>query len=1140
MTAPLSSQQSALLALVPADGSTVGNTSLREQLGWDEVAYTAVRDELVAAGLIEKGKGRGGSVKRIAAAAPKTELFAAEEVESVIPELERARRASAETAAAKKEKAPAAAAPFTEHRHSKATRKNLPAAGDALGHVEEAGKITYAYDSHRPPVLRFNEGIVGLRELLDESRRRPLTVEEAEKLAALLEAPQPWLEWTGKRETPDFAVEPVALHIHERVSAQAILKAVRREDIQRDLFAEGAQSAKEARAYYQHDVAWANRLITGDSLQVMTSLARREGLAGQVQMIYFDPPYGIKFSSNWQNEVGKRDVKDKDEDLTREPEMIRAYRDTWTLGVHSYLAYLKQRLILARELLKDSGSIFVQIGEENLHRVRAVLDEVFGGENSVAFITVKKTAGQDQELLNSTADFVLWYARDKERVKFKRLLIQRELEGEEAGPYGRVKLLDGTIRSLTSEEQNDHKRLPAGAQIYRISDTTSSGTGGNKTFPYEFRGKTFEPKNGRHWSTNEEGLKRLELSERFQDGDTSLSYVRFHSDFGCSQIDNVWTDTGVGGFTDKKVYVVQTVSKIVQRCMLMATEPGDLVLDPTCGSGTTAYVAEQWGRRWITIDSSRVAVAIARQRLLTACYDSYKTKDPVAGVDPSAPQNPAHGFYYKTVPHIALKSIAQNKGLDPIFAKHEPILAARLDELNAALAAILAPQAPALRQKLVAKLLAKHVADGANAVTDADYRRCLLPGTDKALIQPGKKITPKQVESYRAAIPSTAAWREWEVPFDADPEWPAPLGAALTAYRTAWRAKMDEINAAIAANAEQEELVDQPEPVRGVARVAGPFTVESMRPPETSLKGEADQENAPGPIGGAPGELEAFETTTAPERDVTNAASHIERMLELLKHDGLTFTGNKHVKFTQLDAIESSFLHAEGEFQADDAKPHRVAIVIGPEFGSVTSYQVDNALRVAHRRGYDDVVFAGFSFDATAQETIQAYNDEPRAEVRLHMAQIRPDVGMKDLLKKTQKVEQIFTVFGQPRTRVEPKAGEVVVHMDGVDLYDPVANALQATSAGKVAAWFLDTDYDGKVFCICQAFFPDKTAWDKLARALKTSVSEGAFEALSGTTSLPFKPGPRQCVAVKVIDPRGNEVMRVHRLDGKYPQGGEE
>lgn len=1138
MTAPRPPQQTALLALVPTDGSTVSNTSLREQLGWDEATYAAVRSELVEAGVLEKSKGRGGSVKRVTVTPAKTELFAAEEIESVIPELERARRALAETTAAKKEKAPAAAAPFTEHRHAQATRKNLPAAGDALGHVEDAGKITYAYDPHRPPVLRFNEGIVGLRELLDESRRRPLTVEETERLAALLESPQPWLEWTAKRETPDFSVEPVALHIHERVSAQAILKAVRREDIQRDLFAEGVQSVREARAYYQHDVAWANRLITGDSLQVMTSLARREGLAGQVQMIYFDPPYGIKFSSNWQNEVGKRDVKDKDEDLTREPEMIRAYRDTWTLGVHSYLAYLKQRLIVARELLKDTGSIFVQISDENLHRVRAVMDEVFGSENCITTVTFRKTAGATAEYLSSTSDYLIWFVRDKEKAKFNPLIRLREIGGDGGDAYMTVELPSGLRRRLSSEEVSNLALLPKGSRVFRQVILTSqrqgrpAGPGSAMHFDVPFQGKNYAPNGVRGWTTTKEGLTRMIAAERIESSGETINYLKYHDDSPGFPMTNLWEDTQSGSGMDK-MYVVQTNTKVIERCMLMATDPGDLVLDPTCGSGTTAYVAEQWGRRWITIDSSRVAVAIARQRLLTACYDTYKTKDPVAGIDPSAPQNPAHGFYYKTVPHITLKSIAQNNGLDPIFSKHEPILATRLTELNAALAVIPAAQAVALRQKLVAKLLAKHVEGGGRSVTDSDQRRYLLPGTDKTLIQPGKKITDKQAKAYQAAIPPIGEWREWEAPFDTDLDWPAPLAAALIAYRTAWRAKMDEVNAAIVANAEQEELVDQPEPVRGVARVAGPFTVESMRPPETSLKGDAEPAEA-SPIGGAPDELDAFEATIAPERDITNAASHIERMLELLKHDGLTFTGNKHVKFTQLDAIESSFLHAEGEFQAEDAKPHRVAIVIGPEFGSVTSYQVDNALRVAHRRGYDDVVFAGFSFDATAQETIQAYNDEPRAEVRLHMAQIRPDVGMKDLLKKTQKVEQIFTVFGQPRTRVESKSGELVVHMDGVDLYDPVANALQATSAGKVAAWFIDTDYDGKVFCICQAFFPDKTAWDKLARALKTSVSEGAFEALSGTTSLPFKPGPRQCVAVKVIDPRGNEVMRVHRLDGKY------
>lgn len=1057
----------------------------------------------------------------------KDEFFSADEVESVVPELERARRAAAAASATKKVKA-MDATPVTEHRYTAATRKNLPAAGDALGHVEETDKITYAYDPHRSPVLRFNESIKRHRTLLDEARRRPLTADETAELAELLEAPQPWLEWAGKQEQPDFAVDPVALHIHERVSAQAILKAVRREDIQRDLFADPVQSAKEARAYYQHDVAWANRLISGDSLQVMTSLARREGLAGQVQMIYFDPPYGIKFSSNWQNEVGKREVKDKDEDLTREPEMIRAYRDTWTLGVHSYLTYLKQRLIVARDLLKDTGSIFVQISDENLHRIRAVLDEVFGSENFMRVVTVSKTSTASGDFLPIVVDYLVWYAKDYSKAKSRHILGQKIVGGVGGTGLTHFELPNGEVRPLS--QLGDQEENADGLPILGFGDITSSKPPGS--FPVRFEGREFTP-GKRFWSSGEEGMQRLVQAERVGSSEKQLSYKRYQNDYPFFPLTNVWTDTvGQNQFGGGKLYVVQTALTVVERCIMLTTDPGDLVLDPTCGSGTTAYVAEQWGRRWITIDSSRVAVAIARQRLLTASFDTYKTKDPVAGVDPGVPQNPAHGFFYKTVPHITLKSIAQNKGLDPIFARHKPILAARLKELNATLA-ILGKSGASLHEKLVAKLLAKHANDGANSITDADQRRWLLPGTDHKLIVAAKKITAKQVESYRAAIPPTDEWRDWEVPFDTDPDWPAPLSSALTAYRTAWRAKMDEVNAAISANAEQEDLVDQPEPVRGVARVSGPFTVESVRPPETSLKGEAEET---GPIGGAPRELETFEDTAAPERDVVQAASHIERMLGLLKHDGLTFLGNKHAKFTQLDAIESSFLHAEGEFRAEDGKPHRVAVVIGPEFGSVTSFQVDNALRAAHRRGYDDLVFAGFSFDATAQETIQAYNDEPRAEVRIHMAQIRPDVSMKDLLKKTQKVEQIFTVFGQPRTRIVNKKDELVVHMDGVDVYDPVQNALQATTAGKVAAWFLDTDYDGKVFCICQAFFPDKSAWEKLSRALKSSVTEGAFEALTGTTSLPFKPGSRQCVAVKVIDPRGNEVMRVHRLDGEYEE----
>jgi adenine-specific DNA-methyltransferase len=502
------------------------------------------------------------------------------------------------------------------------------------------------------------------------------------------------------------------------------------------------------------------------------------------------------------------------------------------------------------------------------------------------------------------------------------------------------------------------------------------------------------------------------------------------------------------------------------------------------------------------------------------------------------------------------ESIAQNKALDAIFARHEPILAEKLAALNEEISRGDAEARRKLREKLVGKLLAKHEAEGANAVTDADKRRWLLPDTDPQLIQPSKKVSAKQVAAYRAAIPGKIlrdsaspreknsvennGWQPWQVPFDSAPDWPQELRDALAAYRAAWRAKMDEVNAAIAANAEQEELVDQPETLRGVARVSGPFTVESMRPPETSLKGGAgDAEETP--IAGAPDQLpETFEATETPERDSANAASHIERMLGWLRHDGVTFLGNKHAAFARLDAVDGCFLHGEGEIAADGGEPRRAAVVIGPEFGSVTSYQVENALRDAFRRGYDDLIFAGFSFDAQAQETIAAENECKGAKMRLHMAQIRPDVSMEDLLKKTNKVEQIFTVFGQPRTSCrEAGGGEWVVKMEGVDLYNPVTNALDATGADKVAAWFVDTDYDGKVFCVCQAFFPDKTAWDKIARALKTGLEPGAFAALSGTESLPFKPGPRGRVAVKVIDPRGNEVMRVHSLGADYPKGDE-
>ncbi|MFZ0616252.1 MAG: DNA methyltransferase [Chthoniobacterales bacterium] len=421
--------------------------------------------------------------------------------------------------------------PVTDYRYPTEHRVDIPPAGVGIqGRVQEEPKIRYQYDPHRSPVLRFNEGIARHKALLEKAVKSGLTQEEAAELAALIESPQPWLEWAGKREVTDFEVDPVALHIHERVSAQAILKAVRREDIQKDLFAEEKAPADGARGYYQHDVGWSNRLILGDSLQVMTSLARREGLAGKVQMVYLDPPYGIKFSSNWQNEVGKREVKDTNDDLSREPEMIRAYRDTWTLGVHSYLHYLKQRLITTHELLNDSGSVFVQISDENLHRVRALLDEVFGSQNFIAEITVQKTSAPTDYFLPVVSDYIIWYAKDASKAKYRQLNLIKGVGTVGGSQYTSIQFESGETRRLSVEEKDNPSIIPENGAVYAGSDPSSSHEYSLGKEPVNFVGKQFSP-GKRYWSTSPDGMKRLALADRFVNTGNGLFFKRFLNDF---------------------------------------------------------------------------------------------------------------------------------------------------------------------------------------------------------------------------------------------------------------------------------------------------------------------------------------------------------------------------------------------------------------------------------------------------------------------------------------------------------------------------------------------------------------------------------------------------------------------------------
>ena len=507
----------------------------------------------------------------------------------------------------------------------------------------------------------------------------------------------PQLVWKGKDEQDAEALEVpiVPIYIQEKVHAQALVENLRdtakagEPEPELLLFDDfnGMGDADFARKvdFYHHDQHWSNRMILGDSLLVMTSLAEKEGLKGKVQTIYFDPPYGIKFGSNWQVSTRKRDVKDgKVEDATRQPEQVRAFRDTWKLGVNSYLAYLRERLTVARDLLTENGSLFVQIGDENVHLVRCVLDEVFGAENSVSLITYAKTTTTTGRFLPGTNDFLLWYAKDVERIKYRALFTDKSMGEVGASAYNRVELNDGTRRNLTATEREASDNLPEDCRFFRLDNLTSPRVREGRTgyYPIRLGEQEFLRAKG-EWKTHRAGIERLRSARRLAATDNGLYYVRFINDFPAFPLNNSWADTVTAGFASDKVYVVETNPKAIARCVLMTTDPGDLSLDPTCGSGTTAYVAEQWGRRWITIDTSRVALALARTRLMGAKYTYYLLADSPEGVKKESEvtgkippeyktdNDIRKGFVYKRVPHVTLKSIANNPDIKEGMTREE-------------------------------------------------------------------------------------------------------------------------------------------------------------------------------------------------------------------------------------------------------------------------------------------------------------------------------------------------------------------------------------------------------------------------------------------------------------------------------------
>lgn len=952
----------------------------------------------------------------------------------------------------------------SNYQHTEATQPLRPEVGTQPLFKKQKEPATYRYDSSLSPALDWDNNPA--REqgeaLLEEGRsqnsevRKLLTALKAIKpdglsatataklketiagletavagnqaaLEQLKALSKPFLNWTGKAERLSFDVPTLPLFVHERLSTRAILETLKahkrdkQEDFITGLFGNPSLPVTDQvlRAY-EHREQWQNRMILGDSLVVMNSLLKFENLGGQVQMIYFDPPYGVKFGSNFQPFVRKRDVTHGDDaDLTREPEMVQAYRDTWELGLHSYLTYLRDRLLLARDLLHSSGSIFVQISDDNLHHVRELMDEVFGVDNFCSVIVFKKTTGQSSKLLSSNHDFLLWYARDKERLKFRKNFVEKELINPDER-YICVETPEGQIIDLTAAQKEGRDPIPPG-RILKLQVLTSQTGGESSRFPIEFGGRTFYPQTNRGWSTNREGIESLRRQNRLHVQGNVIFWKSYRDEFPYSIVGNYWEDTKINAFVESRIYVVQTVSKVIERCVLLTTDPGDLVLDPTCGSGTTACVAEQWGRRWITIDTSRVPLALARQRLLTATFDYYEINtvgrvtsrgagsgqpaDAASGdaaYNDTLPNNPAHGFIYRRkqnnkgeevggiVPHVMLKSIANNE----------------------------------------------------------------------------------------------------------------PPGA--------------------------EVLVDRPEIKSGIVRVTGPFTVEATIPTPVDWEGDGVEDSG--------------------ARTTEEYGNFVSRMIEILRRNPvLRLDGNRSVALRQVrppartlslhaealvkqPTLESLAQETEAQKQLANASEKPVAFVFGPEHGAVSHKLVENAAIEARRKDYSHLYVIGFAIEAGARKTIQ--DSEAALSIPATYVQATPDILMGDLLK-TMRSSQIFSVCGLPEIKVSRKAaknaktGEELYEVEllGLDVFDPVEMKSEHRSGMDVPAWLLDTDYNGTVFRVCQAFFPRTGAWESLKRELRAEFEESVWAHLAGTTSAPFPAGPNKTIAVKVIDDRGNELL---------------
>lgn len=785
----------------------------------------------------------------------------------------------------------------------------------------------------------------------------------------------PQLVWRGKdmQDWSDLIVHAPPLYIQEKVHPKVLIDDLKKwsevsgpcsgsghqspaTDHQLNLFGDfnGIPEGADKTEFYEHDQNWSNRMILGDSLAVMASLAEREALRGKVQCIYFDPPYGIKFNSNFQWSTTSRDVKDgKADHITREPEQVKAFRDTWRDGIHSYLTYLRDRLTVARDLLTDSGSIFVQIGDENVHRVRALMDEVFGEENFCNKIAFQKTGGFSPTLISSVYDYVLWFAKDKSQVKFRKPYRPREAQQLDSG-YSLIETCEGERRRLTSQERKGEARPPEGER-FQSSILVSAGASDAGSRPYEFQKKIFRPAAGTHWKTSRQGLDVLAKANRLFAVKNTLTYVRYANDFPVTEFNNVWSDTVRSTYASAKLYVVQTAEKVVERCLLMATDPGDVVLDPTCGSGTTAYVAEQWGRRWITIDTSRVALALARSRIMGARYPFYLLADSPEGqqkegeiirtVPSTQPTygNIRHGFVYERVPHIMLSSISRNTEIDVIYDEFQQKLEPLREQLNQAL------------------------------------------GTSWEEWEIPRDLPRMNTNQHESEKEKELAIRVNSCPFVVD------------LHKQWWElriARQKEIDASIAAKADCEYLYDKPYEDKKTVRVAGPFTVESLSPHRVLGVDEDD-------------ELLDCVAENAAEYGQDFASM----ILDNLRTAGVQQAHKEDkIIFSSLTGWPGEYICAEGRFtkgNKENGATRRAGIFIGPEFGTVSRPDLVTAAREAAEAGFDVLIACAFNFEARTTE----FNS--LGAIPVLKARMNADLHMADDLKNTGK-GNLFVIFGEP------------------------------------------------------------------------------------------------------------------------------